>query len=127
MATAGGRPEGAGEHTGRGKWAGQAAAAGRGGVPAGFTCDGMRRIALEEMALRRRRLGELTSAQERVLESLMMSVADNISALVSAVGARVPDASAGKEVYVPEAAKLEAEGGGAHREGDAGERTVARA
>jgi len=57
--------------------------AGRGGAATQFTSDGMRRIALEEMRSRRRRLGELTPAQERALESLLVSVADNISGLVS--------------------------------------------
>jgi len=46
----------------------------------------MRRVALDELAQRRRRLGELTPAQERALESLMVSVADTISDLVSAAG-----------------------------------------
>lgn len=55
---------------------------------AGGHGDGMRRVALEEMALRRRRLGELTPAQERALESLLVSVADNISDLVSAAAVR---------------------------------------
>jgi citrate synthase len=53
-----------------------------------LTGDGMRRVALEEMALRRRRLGELTPAQERALETLLVSVADHIFGLVSTVTVR---------------------------------------
>ncbi|MDQ3802600.1 MAG: hypothetical protein M3416_01935 [Acidobacteriota bacterium] len=87
METEGWRAEGAGDQTGRGEGPGEAAG---GGAPSGLTCDGMRRVALEEMALRRRRLGELTPSQERALESLLVSVADNISDLVSAVAARAP-------------------------------------
>ena len=49
-----------------------------------LTGDGMRRVALAEMALRRRRLGELTPAQERAIESLLVSIADNISGLLPA-------------------------------------------
>lgn len=45
--------------------------------------DGMRALALGEMARRRRRLGSLTPEQERALESLMVSIADNIFSLVS--------------------------------------------
>ena len=52
-----------------------------------LTCDGMRRVALEEMSRRRRRLGELTPAQERALEWLLVSVADNIAELVAATAA----------------------------------------
>jgi hypothetical protein len=51
--------------------------------------EGMRGIALGEMARGRRRLGELTPEQERALESLLVSVADNIFCLVSvATGGR---------------------------------------
>ena len=56
----------------------------------GLTCDGMRGVALEELARRRRRLGELTPAQEQALESLLVSVADNIADLVSGVVATMP-------------------------------------
>ena len=54
------------------------------GVGDELTCEGLRHVVLEEMARRRRRLGELTPAQERAVESLLVSVADNISGLVSA-------------------------------------------
>ncbi len=51
--------------------------------------EGLRGIALGEMARGRRRLGELTPEQERALESLLVSVADNIYSLVSvATGGR---------------------------------------
>lgn len=63
----------------------------KGAGGAGLTGDVMRRAALEEMALRRRRLGELTPAQERAVESLLLSVADNISGLVSAATAGAPE------------------------------------
>ena len=56
----------------------------------GLSCDGMRRVALEEMSRRRRRLGELTPTQERALETLLVSVADNIAELVSAMAATTP-------------------------------------
>jgi hypothetical protein len=68
---------------------------------AGLTGEGMRRIALEELALRRRRLGELTTAQERALESLLVSVADNISGLVSAATADTPRRGRGEEACAP--------------------------
>jgi len=87
METAGCGPEGVGDDTGRGEGPGRAAPAGRGGASPGLTCDAIRRVALEEMALRRRRLGELTPAQERALESLLVLVADNISDLVSGLAA----------------------------------------
>jgi hypothetical protein len=49
----------------------------------------MRSIALGEMARGRRRLGELTPEQERALEALLVSVADNIYSLVAvATGGR---------------------------------------
>jgi hypothetical protein len=52
--------------------------------------EGLRGIALGEMARGRRRLGELTPEQERALESLLVSVADNIYSLVSvATGGRM--------------------------------------
>jgi hypothetical protein len=91
--------EGARDHTGRGN--GPRRAAARGGAAAGLTCDGMRRLALEEMALRRRRLGELTPAQERALESLLVSVADNISDLVSGVAAGTTRDERGEEACAP--------------------------
>ena len=50
----------------------------------------MRVVALEELARRRRRLGELTPAQERALESLLVSVADNIADLLSAAVSTTP-------------------------------------
>jgi len=50
----------------------------------------MRGVALEELARRRRRLGELTPAQERALESLLVSVADNIADLVSGMAFTTP-------------------------------------
>ncbi|HWS52916.1 MAG TPA: hypothetical protein VN228_02210 [Pyrinomonadaceae bacterium] len=71
------------------------------GPAAALTGDGMRRVALEEMALRRRRLGELTPAQERALESLLVSVADNISGLVSAVAAETPRRGRAEEACAP--------------------------
>jgi hypothetical protein len=77
--------EGVGGSTGRG--AGLAAEVGRGFTPGELSSDGIRHVALGEMALRRRRLGELTPEQERALESLLLTVADNISDLVSGVTA----------------------------------------
>ncbi len=94
MDTEGRGPEGAGRNTGR------AATAGGGAAPAGLTCDGMRRLALDEMALRRRRLGELTPAQECALESLLVSVADNIADLVSAA-AEPPRLGGAREARAP--------------------------
>jgi hypothetical protein len=55
-----------------------------------FRVEGMRGLALGEMARGRRRLGDLTPEQERALESLLVSVADNISELVSGVAAGAP-------------------------------------
>ena len=85
-----------------GEQAGRAQAAGRGRAQNGIAGDGMRRVALEEMALRRRRLGELTPAQERALEALLLTVADNISGLVSAVAASAPRSRPGEEVGAPQ-------------------------
>ena len=77
--------EGSGVSDGRGP--GPASEVGRGGAPGELTSDGMRRVALGEMAQRRHRLGQLTPEQECALESLLVSVADNISGLVSGVTA----------------------------------------
>ncbi len=55
-----------------------------------YEVEGLRAVALGEMARGRRRLGELTPEQERALESLLVSVADHIYGLVSvATGGRV--------------------------------------
>ena len=73
----------------------------------GLTCDGMRRVALEEMSRRRRRLGELTPAQERALESLLVSVADNIAELVSEVVSTTPGQEHEGAACAPTILKLE--------------------
>jgi hypothetical protein len=86
MDTVGRSLEGVGGDTGRVDGTGRAATAGR--AAPDLTCNGMRRVVLEEMALRRRRLGELTPAQERALETLLVSVADNISALLAGAAAK---------------------------------------
>jgi hypothetical protein len=80
----------AGAALGPGARAGRAPQFARDASPLNPVGDGMRRIALEEMARGRRRLGELTPEQERALETLLMSVADNISELVTSVAARTP-------------------------------------
>lgn len=74
----------------------------------GHTDDGMRRVALEEMARRRRRLGELTPAQERALESLLLAVADNISDLLLEVTSRAPRRERAEEACAPTVIRLEA-------------------
>jgi hypothetical protein len=56
----------------------------------GLASEGMRRLALGEMARGRRRLGALTPEQERALESLLVSVADNISDLLTVVASVSP-------------------------------------
>lgn len=102
-------PEGAEDHAGRGEVPGRAAPAGRCVVSPGLTGDGMRRVALEEMALRRRRLGELTPAQERALESLLVSVADSISDLVSGAAFSASRHERGEEeAFAPTIIRLEA-------------------
>jgi hypothetical protein len=68
----------------------------------------MRRVALGEMALRRRRLGELTPEQERALESLLTAVADNISELVSGVTAGDARRARVEEACAPTLVTLEA-------------------
>jgi hypothetical protein len=73
----------------------------------GLTCDGMRRVALEEMALRRRRLGHLTPAQESALESLLVSVADNISDLISGVADGTPGQELEEAASAPAVLRLE--------------------
>lgn len=73
----------------------------------GLTCDGMRRVALEEMSRRRRRLGELTPTQERALETLLVSVADNIAELVSAMAATTPGQEREEAVCAPTILTLE--------------------
>jgi len=81
--------------------------AGRGAAATVLTGEGMRRIALEEMALRRRRLGELTPAQERALESLLLSVADNINGLASLAGAGARGRGRVEAARAPEAPRVE--------------------
>lgn len=73
----------------------------------GLTCDGMRRVALEEMSRRRRRLGELTPAQERALEALLVSVADDIAELLSAMAATTPGQEREGAACAPTILKLE--------------------
>lgn len=107
METEAGGREGLGDYAGSGGGRRRGAAA-PGGAPTGLAYDGMRRVALEEMALRRPRLGELTPAQERALELLLVSIADNISVLVSGVTAWAPRRARGGEACAPPTADLEA-------------------
>ena len=90
MKTKGRGMEGVGDHTRRGEGPRGAAPMKWAAASPGLACDGMRRVALEEMSRRRRRLGELTPTQECALESLLVSVADNIAELVSGMAATTP-------------------------------------